>query len=1524
MYQLGKSRLTARSRIKFFIVVMTFICSLWSHAAFSRVTTRDQIQSLPDNGPHSCTLFQHQPRQPNWGIACHLTMIGPSQAVLPDNSCFQDLRAQGEASFQIFCGGQRVIAELNQIPPSNQYGDLLLLDLPIQLEIEAAQLVQTQAQRESLLERGRCHLISPLTTNAELGGARAFDIEIHTDQDDEWRISHPGNRNLRPDTHGSQLQCLDDQERPVIMGLTIFPNQIQWFDEYSQLHESRVTDPPVVIDLSSDALLQLNCRESGLCLENLSTQVVTLAQDTQDLLGQLFFDYGRLIETSTPSDALTQDQAQLDQELGQMNREFREILIACQQISLAEIHRHDSVLEGGVGANILGFAQNLGLSAGQLFSSDTLYNQFKNVEILQSNLSEEEMRTIIQQVTERYPDRSSLQLAVAAAGEMTKQVVRRYIREMELATSTEEEDAILSSVTSDFDLCLEQAVNSGQIMTCADRVALRVPAELGRMELTQQLETNYLDLFSVDGQVNSQAFEQMRESAIAGYQRCLLQYYYPEQIQTDHVEKAKTCVYEAMLIGYRESSRFQIRETFAPLLSDPDELAREINLVRESSQQCQSGALFHRAGNYQAHDYHALSQIVIDDFEERLRLCSQELIHNAGDRAVRLTLMQDASLQRNLEAGARTQFVERVIDEYYNGCMQIQNTNLERAAHPIHCENYIRQMVTLDIARTIMGNTIEEQLQELQNISSEESARQQRELTDEVVAAVNSCQEQLRIDHQETLRVGQDGPGQAELIDCLNQGIGLIAESVVELRLEETLRSTPDMAEYTQEILSLEQIQRLPSQTRTCFESAINEIEDISLIDSALEEIVQRCSLEATRAATMISAEIVLERRLADIISDPDERAVFIEEYINGENGLRLRVDSTESLEELEGITNRISADVTLRYASRFIPQLVANYLNEIVTQSEIDDIQADIVGNLEECLQRNEVDLCVNTATRNGYQMISSEVIEHSIQSAISDDPALARELSLASSARVSECLEEIELNQAQRPFDIEVTQCVAHEVLEVSRRIPSSVLLSVAPLMGSNLRTSTLQSRLEEADQIARSRGSFPPRYSADPATLHYANLHQCLASVNGDFLEDRSQEDLAYRDLSANLNCRSNLNLRSGPSTEYLILRGIPCRSSSGSTPVRVLSAPNAGWIQIEYEGVAGHVSVDFLTLPQPRALAQSEPSQEPELIDLEQLLQASDRCTSQFEQNVRNEIRSNFIRGSYAGRTRNHDRALGIAGDILLMMQGSSEEEYSGSSSQDTLTLMQEVGQQVVNSCRYHQQRCEASLRETRTAIEQYLAREPNATSAQLQTRFLASPFMDLAMEATVAQTFTTELSVALREFQDPQGILQNRMNYITSPAMIQRVFSGRYGRAAREYIRQRLEDGNIDSLANDQRLRAILASAVTEDLSDGGFVDELLYGIVQPRLNEERGSFQVGLGSIFGVVSRNDFDWHRVRQTAHGQEARRLFAREILEPMFQGVELGRMPSSHNQGKSVLDDNIGRVEQLIEDGIRGLSR
>jgi uncharacterized protein YraI len=63
---------------------------------------------------------------------------------------------------------------------------------------------------------------------------------------------------------------------------------------------------------------------------------------------------------------------------------------------------------------------------------------------------------------------------------------------------------------------------------------------------------------------------------------------------------------------------------------------------------------------------------------------------------------------------------------------------------------------------------------------------------------------------------------------------------------------------------------------------------------------------------------------------------------------------------------------------------------------------------------------------------------------------------------------------------------------------------------------------------------------------------------------------------------LNCRSNLNMRHGPGTSYLVSGQIPCRSNGAPTPIEVLGVDaQSGWLYVNHNGTTSFVHPRYIT-------------------------------------------------------------------------------------------------------------------------------------------------------------------------------------------------------------------------------------------------------------------------------------------------------------------------------------------------------
>lgn len=338
------------------------------------------------------------------------------------------------------------------------------------------------------------------------------------------------------------------------------------------------------------------------------------------------------------------------------------------------------------------------------------------------------------------------------------------------------------------------------------------------------------------------------------------------------------------------------------------------------------------------------------------------------------------------------------------------------------------------------------------------------------------------------------------------------------------------------------------------------------------------------------------------------------------------------------------------------------------------------------------------------------------------------------------------------------------------------------------------------------------------------------------------------------------------------------------------------------------------------------------------DLDKAQKMYEKCTTGVKDSVSNAVKRGFIQGDYEGQDETHYSALNMAAETLLQLTGKTKTQVQEQFKQDdpqqeTLELLELVGQNTVIACNYDAQRCETELEATQKEVLRYKENNPEATSEEIQAKFIHSPFIKLVIEANIAQTLRTELSASLQQYEDSEGLLQEQIEKITSPSVIKDIMQNRYGQGVSELVAKAIKEGEVESVVNDPTTRSALGLALVENTNDDSFVDQLLFGLVQPQLTQQKdtssgvgGLFSnttVTLGRLLGVVRGKDFDWRRVRQTPQGRKAREIFAKDVLLPVLQGEDLSKV-SPENSQKSLQDIHLERIQSLIEEGIKKLSQ
>jgi hypothetical protein len=325
-------------------------------------------------------------------------------------------------------------------------------------------------------------------------------------------------------------------------------------------------------------------------------------------------------------------------------------------------------------------------------------------------------------------------------------------------------------------------------------------------------------------------------------------------------------------------------------------------------------------------------------------------------------------------------------------------------------------------------------------------------------------------------------------------------------------------------------------------------------------------------------------------------------------------------------------------------------------------------------------------------------------------------------------------------------------------------------------------------------------------------------------------------------------------------------------------------------------------------------------------IEEALKISSECTETLRGQVEFTVKTNFLASKFPGQKAEHGPALNKTIDILMLLQGK-EDPNAPSGNDDLKATLKLVGENVVKMCNYSPAECKKDqltksnniFAQTMKLVEAAKAKNPNISSKDIQEVFYNSPLMKRIITANVGMTVRDELKVALKTMDDGSGVLQKEINRITSPAIFDRIMKTKEGEELSRMLLVEVKKGNIEKAASSPQVRRLLSKAIARDNGNDGFVDRLMYGVVQPQIVKQKGSFVGVLGRAFGVVKGENFDWAKVRNTPEGQEARFIFS-ELIQGGITGDIL--MTNARGQKTTAVASREERISSLIEQAIKRL--
>lgn len=1419
------------------------------------------IKGLPSSGKNSCYFANFHSTRANEATLCSATIISATQVVLENNECWSKTlpkirRSKRVHQTELVCDGGRVSYQFTGRPPALSFNGMILATLPQPISHQVPRLSLTKEKREEYLSSDKCTVRTAL-------GASDFKKDILKIGPDKIRHRDPAyNHHLS----GGHLSCLDGEEE-VIVALLAADGTLKYIDERADIISKIDKKQYQTEELNLAERADLLCRETQECLQNVSAEAVNLSSNTLKILQFYHKDL-----TAKPE----KDYQERESLLTELMSLYREILIQCQDAIWKDRRAEDTQATSGRLSGASGTFERLSISVAEVFSDDFLLNQFKDVKLFSENLSEEQMKKALKDKESSFKNLNNVQRVAKGAEVLAHEVVKKFLLELNPDMSQAEQNEWIAENTKDFGTCLEAAKNSSMVTECGDKFGLTVPALIALTELERQTEKNFMKLFrDSSGRLDQKRYQNLKNEVQLTYRRCIDNYYYSDS-KTAAPERARACVFEGILSGYHFAAREQIIDNFKAANISGKALEEKAQAALLMAQDCEYGALFHRSGRMSSADYQLLSNLEVSEFQDKLETCSQALTDKVGGMVISQTILNTTEVKENYEGPEAISLSQDVLNHYYRPCMDQQKSN-GATPNPRLCEAMITQLTTLQVAKKLMRPSLKKQLEKMSTLDQQQSDKYFADISKMVDDKILKCHDDLKeeyLDHLNEQDLGHLQEESKKTLKCVSDGVHLMAYHLTNLNIQETFSKDPGLSPFSTVLLNRPDMLSLSKKTADCFSEEILKLNAVMELNNDLERISSDCALKTEKEATIIAMEHILSEKLKNNIPEELERAQFISDTMNGEDGLKLFILSSKDASVLKQRVATLSKTVTIRFIEQSIPETVTNYLGEISTPERNQKIGTSIVAFIKDCLKDNEAPTdselksCINSTSAFGHQEVIKEIVVNTAKENLQNDEDLAQKLALDSHKRLKECTDKIELNLENKDYDKEIQKCTVVEISLISRDIPREAILSMTSLISSNLSEEQLRKQLYEVDKFYLQMGDLKDVNERDPAVLIYMSLNSCLVSARSE--------------------------------------------------------------------------------------LRAKEP-------DIELAQKKYDDCTGEVEGMIKHAIKSKFVLKNYPGKTSQHETVLNLTGSILIELTGKKAPvppraipvsettltpdppraipvdeaaQAKKSNVSKTQELLDTIGENTIVACNYDSRRCTQALNQTKKQVQEYKSKNPNATSKELEEVFINSSFVNLIVEANIAKALGTQLMANLKEFNDKDGILQRKINDITSPEVMKPIMENRYGKAANTLVKKAILEGqSADQVVNNPSLKAALGMALTDNIGQDSFTDQLLYGLVQPTLLHQKNSSgnplglfantKVTFGRLFGVVKGKDFDWQRIRTTPQGQEARRIFAYEILRPVLEGQDIRRKPAGRANEKSLQDQSLERIQNLIEKGIKELA-
>ncbi len=1081
-------------------MVALFYC--WNvFSSSAQYHTKDELATLPDLGIQSCALYeQANHRSENRYKLCSAQVVSQTQ-IIANSECISKLKDSRTAgSHTLYCGGG-TLSTMVRIRPSRVSGNTIIT-LPKRLPIVPLELSKTFSLSDT--EHEKCYIKS---ANKYLN-LLPKDSNVKITKN---KISTPI---LTKSDIGAGVYCKNKQDKEILVGVLDENFMIQDLNQIEKQTGLKIKNHDIeFVVLQKEDLSQI-CREGINCITSITREASDLTAEMIKILNSLEKQFN---ETRSIS------------EINELEREYKEIRLRCNQINVDLGKANTNFVDTGILSAAMGKIESAAISSIEGFSSlfglgeDFLYNQFKNVPIINENMTSDELRKVMDKVESTRPNISSLERIKEVTRGVTKEIVIKIGLEMSVLRHDQQKYSDFSeALLSDFDKCLKIANSKNKILECADKFSTKAAIEISRIELDNQLKDNFEKFFAE----NKSQYEDLTLSSKDTYYRCVSNNMFKKKAESSEV--AKGCVYESILTAYNQTKDAIVTDYLKDAHTPTEEIPNLLKEIKSKGNQCNLGTIINNEGKISQKEFNDLKNLTTEKFKSSLDDCINTLTLTAGRVVTSQTVLHHPQITSAITNNSDLQaVVDTVVMKDYDECIRVQESNKKQ--DPNNCRDLITATTSLHVAKEVIAQTIKELAQgkfELQN-----------KLTNDVNSIINNCSLSLRNKHLEAIKREQTHPSEKETVSCLNLAVSEISRQITYDTLNKEFVTNPLLIEYKDEITKNQMIIDLPNSVKSCFQEEMGKAKTIDEFSKSVDRTKEKCQLNAEKDATATIAPLIILSKLTEALENKDKSKEIAENYIQGKNGLTAKISAAKSKEELSAITNAITKDLTIEGAGYLIPKLV----EEMLKDASIDEksrTKNELLNSLKECLKVNtNTEQCVNKSTALGYEKIGGIIIGQNITNVMAPDPEMNNELISKSKKRLDKCISKIDTTIESEKYKATINLCMIDEIAALSIDLPREAIVLYAPAAGLDSRKTELRNKLLSYEDFYLLRTKTIPERTEDYIINSHISHMSCIASIRYE-LKRKNETDMT-KVQEAYSECTNNVerNIKNGISQIFV---------------------------------------------------------------------------------------------------------------------------------------------------------------------------------------------------------------------------------------------------------------------------------------------------------------------------------------------------------------------------------------------------